>query len=64
MILVKARCVSLLWTALLCNGASLERADGKWTVVSDPPRALCSLRVEGWVVGKVGQEQPLLGELP
>lgn len=56
----------LLWTALLCNGASLKRADGKWTVVGDPTEGalLVAGGKGGWWKEELEREQPLLGELP
>lgn len=56
----------LLWTALLCNGASLKQSDDKWTVVGDPTEGalLVAGRKGGWVQEELERAQPLLGELP
>ncbi|HAP38891.1 MAG TPA: cation-translocating P-type ATPase, partial [Nitrospira sp.] len=56
----------LLWTALLCNGASLKQAEGKWAVVGDPTEGalLVAGRKGGWVQEELERAQPLLGEIP
>ncbi|CAE6757697.1 MAG: cation-translocating P-type ATPase [Nitrospira sp.] len=56
----------LLWTALLCNGASLKQAEGKWAVVGDPTEGalLVAGRKGGWVQEELARAQPLVGELP
>lgn len=56
----------LLWTALLCNGASLKQTDDKWTVVGDPTEGalLVAGRKGGWVKEELERTQPLLEELP
>ncbi len=56
----------LLWTALLCNGASLKQTEGKWTVVGDPTEGalLVAAAKGGWWKEAVEPDQPLLGELP
>ena len=56
----------LLWTALLCNGASLKQAEDKWTVVGDPTEGALLVvgRKGGWVKEELERAQPLLGELP
>lgn len=56
----------LLWTALLCNGASLKQSDDKWTVIGDPTEGalLVAGRKGGWVQEELERAQPLLGELP
>jgi len=56
----------LLWTALLCNGASLKQAEGTWTVVGDPTEgALLVVAAKGgWWKEALERAQPLLGELP
>ena len=50
----------LLWTALLCNGASLKRADGKWTVVGDPTEGalLVAGGKGGWWKEELGRNSP------
>ncbi len=56
----------LLWSALLCNDASLKPGDGSWTVVGDPTEGalLVAGGKAGWRKEDLERAQPLLGEIP
>ena len=57
---------NLLWSALLCNSASLKEADGTWSVVGDPTEGalLVAGGKAGWRKKDLEGAQPLLGEIP
>ncbi len=57
---------NLLWSALLCNSASLKEANGTWSVVGDPTEGalLVAGGKAGWRKKDLEAAQPLLGEIP
>ena len=56
----------LLWSAVLCNGASLRAAEGGWTVVGDPTEGalLVAGGKAGWRKEDLEVAHPLVGEIP